>query len=276
MKRSLRQALAERRVRLSDGAIGTMLQAAGLEPGEAPEVWNIRHPERVFDLHLGYVKAGSDMIMTNTFGGNRIKMERAGIGQYVLEANRTAAEIARQAAGDEVLVAGNLGPTGELLEPYGSLTHEDAVRAFAEQAEALARAGVDYILVQTMSDVAEVRAAVEGIRLVGDLPILCTMSFGVGGRTLMGTSPVDAVRAMLELRVEGVGANCGVGPADLEPVLVQMLRAQPGVVIVAQPNAGLPRLEGNNTVYDATPEVMAAYARRYAELGVRDDDRRRM
>ncbi len=269
MGKTLRERLAAGRVIVSDGAMGTMLQAAGLAPGETPDLLNLRQPERVLAVHLGYIAAGADFVTTNTFGGNRRKLARAGLDQLRREINRAAVELAREASGGQVLVAGNVGPTGELLEPYGALTEAVAVAAFAEQAEVLAAAGVDFFLVQTMADLAEARAAVAGIRRVSDLPILCTLSFDIGGRTMMGVAPAQAATALAELDLAGFGANCGQGPEEMELVLREMLRATPQAVLVAQPNAGLPSLQDGVTVYGADPESMAEYARRYAALGVR-------
>ncbi len=269
MAKALWERLASGRVIVSDGAMGTMLQAAGLEPGETPDLLNLRHPELVLAVHLGYVAAGADFVTTNTFGGNRCKLARAGLAHLVREINRAAVELAREASGGQVLVAGNVGPTGDLLEPYGGLSEAEAVAAFAEQAETLAAAGVDLFLIQTMADLAEARAAVAGVRQVSDLPILCTMSFDVGGRTMMGVSPAQAATALAELDLAGFGANCGQGPEEMESVLRTMLKATPQAVLVAQPNAGLPSLRDGVAVYDADPETMAEYARRYAALGVR-------
>ncbi|MHB1130939.1 MAG: homocysteine S-methyltransferase family protein [Chloroflexota bacterium] len=269
MVKTLRQRLASGRVLLCDGAMGTMLQAAGLELGEAPELLNLEHPERVLAVHLAYVAAGVDIVTTNSFGGTRLKMGRAGAAEQVRAANRAAAQIARQAASANVFVAGDLGPTGELLEPYGELTRETAIAAYAEQAAALAEGGVDLFLVETMADLGEATAAVAGIRQASDLPIFCTMTFDAGGRTMMGVSPRQAGEALLAAGVDAFGANCGTGPEDMENVARELLAVRPGVAVICQPNAGLPSLEAGQTVYDASPEKMAEYARRFAALGVR-------
>lgn len=269
MRRSLKEALNIGSVLVCDGAMGTMLQSAGLETGAAPELLNVENPERVAEVHRAYVAAGADIITTNTFGGSPLKLARAGFAEHMAKANRAGARVARAAAGDAVFVAGSMGPTGELLAPYGELSEEEAATGFAAQAQALAEGGVDLFLIETMSDLGEVRAAVEGIRRVSDLPIMCTLSFDAGGRTMMGVSPRQAAETLTELGIDGYGANCGQGPEDMEGVVGELLQARPGAVVIAQPNAGLPTLVDGQTVYDASPERMAAYARRYVEAGAR-------
>ncbi|MHB1414998.1 MAG: homocysteine S-methyltransferase family protein [Chloroflexota bacterium] len=269
MSMSLRERLAAGKVLICDGAMGTMLQALGLEVAGAPEQLNLREPDRVASVHRAYVEAGADIIITNTFGGNRIKLGRAGLADIAPAANKAAVEIARRAVGGRAFVAGDIGPTGELLEPFGTLSEEEAVDAFAAQAAALAEAGVDLFMIETMSDLSEAKAAVAGVRRVSDLPLFCTMTFDTGGRTMMGVSPSQAAETLSGLQVDGFGANCGQGPDEMEKVVAEMLRTRPAAVVVAQPNAGVPSLEGDKVVYSADAETMARYAKRYAELGVR-------
>jgi methionine synthase I (cobalamin-dependent) len=254
---------------IADGATGTTLQQAGLPPGAAPERWNLENPDAVRALHRGYVEAGSDLILTNTFGGSRPRLEMEGLGDQVHEIDLTAARLAREVAGDKVLVLGDIGPTGQLMEPMGSLTYDAAVNAFAEQAAALAEGGVDAILIETMSDLDEAKAAVEGARRVTDLPILVTMSFDTHGRTMMGVKPADAARELWALGVEAIGANCGRTLSENLEAIRQMREALPEATLMAKPNAGLPRMEGSEPVYDVTPEVMADYARKFADLNVK-------
>lgn len=254
---------------IADGATGTTLQKAGLPPGAAPERWNLENPDAIRALHRGYVEAGSDLILTNTFGGSRPRLEMEGLGDQVHEINLTAARLAREVAGDEVLVLGDIGPTGQLMEPLGTLTYDDAVSAFAQQAAALAEGGVDAILIETMSDLGEAKAAVEGARRVTELPILVTMSFDTHGRTMMGVKPVDAAKELLALGVDVVGANCGRTLSENLEAIRQMREAMPEATLMAKPNAGLPRMEGSESVYDVTPEVMADYARKFADLNVK-------
>jgi methionine synthase I (cobalamin-dependent) len=269
MEIAFREKLDAGGVLILDGAMGTMLQASGLEEGDMPEVWNLRHPERILAVHLGYLAAGSDIIAANTFGGNRIKLERAGKADICADSNRAAVALAKQAAGGQAYVAGDIGPTGELLEPFGALSVDDAIGAYAEQAALLAEEGVDLFLIETMSDLEEARAAITAIRRVSDLPIICSMSFDMGGRTMMGATPARTAAVFSDLGIDAFGANCGLGPEEMELVVREMLEAKPQAVIIAQPNAGMPELEQGRAVYSATPETMGVYARRFAAMGVR-------
>ncbi len=258
---------------LLDGAMGTMLMAAGLEQGDPPEEWNVLHPDRIRAIHQSYVDAGSQVILTNSFGGTRFRLEMHNLQDRVYELNKAAAENARavaDAAPRTVVVAGSMGPTGQLFEPMGLLTFEEAKAAFAEQARGLADGGVDVFWVETMSDLDEVRAAVEGARSVSDLPIITTMSFDTHGHTMMGVSPQKAVETLSQLDVIALGANCGTGSDELEKAIEAMRAARPDLLLVAKANAGIPQVErGGNVVYTGTPEVMAQYARDVKALGAR-------
>jgi 5-methyltetrahydrofolate--homocysteine methyltransferase len=259
--------LAAGEIILGDGAMGTILQAAGLEGRHAPEEWNLTHPEKVLAVHRGYITAGSEMILTNSFGANRFRLAKYGLEEKVYEFNHRAAELAREAG--DVLVAGSMGPTGEFFPPLGTLTFEEAREAFAEQAKGLADGGADLLITETMADLKEVEAAINGARESTDLPLVCTMTFDTRLHTIMGVSPKKAAETLNSWGVEAVGANCGTGPQEVEKVMEKMKEASPEAVLVAQPNAGLPRLVQGRTQYDAAPEVMAHYALRFAELGVR-------
>jgi len=259
--------LASGEIILSDGAMGTMLQAAGLEKRHAPEEWNLTHPEKVLAVHRGYIDAGSEMILTNSFGANRFRLAKYGLEEKVYELNHRAAELAREAG--DALVAGSMGPTGEFFPPLGTLTFQEAREAFADQAEGLAHGGADLLLIETMADLKEVEAAINGARESTDLPLVCTMTFDTKLHTVMGVSPKKAAETLNSWGVEAIGANCGTGPQEVEKVMEEMKETCREAVLVAQPNAGLPRLIQGRTQYDATPEVMAHYALRYAELGVR-------
>jgi 5-methyltetrahydrofolate--homocysteine methyltransferase len=263
------QRLAGGETLIADGAAGTMLMSAGLAPGTPPELWNIDHPEKILALHRAYVEAGSQIILTNTFGGNRIKLGKAGLAERVRELNLAGAALARQAAGDRALVAGDIGPTGELMAPYGPLTFEDAAAAFAEQAAALADGGVDAIWIETMVDLDEARAAVTGARQSTGLPILCTMSFGPKGRTMMGVSAKQAVEGLWPLGLAAIGANCGEGLEAVEVVLQQMRALLPDAPLIAKPNAGLPKLVDGQTVYDTGPDQFASRTLDFISLGAR-------
>jgi 5-methyltetrahydrofolate--homocysteine methyltransferase len=251
---------------LADGAMGTMLQAAGLEKGHAPEEMNLTHPDTVLAVHRGYVDAGSELILTNTFGANRFRLDKYGLADRVFEISRMAAEIARESGA--VFVAGSLGPTGEFFAPVGSLNAEEAREAFAEQAKGLADDGVDCLVIETMSDLKEAEAAIQGARDSTDLPLLCTMTFQHKLHTVMGVTARQAAEKLSGWGVTAMGANCGTGPEEVEKVLEEMRQTCPQAILIAKPNAGVPRLVQGRTEYDATPQLMAEYAQRFAQLGV--------
>jgi methionine synthase I (cobalamin-dependent) len=262
---------------VADGATGTMLQLAGLPKGHAPEIWNLENPQAILELHKSYIDAGADIILTNTFGGSRARLDREGLASQAVEVNRTAASLACQAAGNKVLVFGDIGPTGQLLAPLGNLTADEARDAFAEQAAGLAEGGVDAILIETMSDLAEVFAAVEGVRKACSLPIWVSLSFDTRGHTMMGVKPGKAAKEIWALGVDGIGANCGRSlPENLEAINA-MHSSVPEAVLLAKPNAGLPGLaekgqagpSSSEVIYHITPQIMAEYAVRFAESGVK-------
>jgi methionine synthase I (cobalamin-dependent) len=257
---------------LGDGAMGTMLQAAGLDTGGAPEEWNVSRPEVIRGIYQAYVDAGSQVITTNTFGGTSYRLGRDNLSEHVREFNIAGARLAREVADTAdhaVLVAGDVGPTGEIFAPLGTLPPEDAQAAFAEQAAALAEGGVDFFLIETMSALEEVEAAVRGIQSVSDLPIAATMTFDTHFRTMMGVKPAQAVKALCALGVRVIGANCGNGPAEIERIIGEMVAVRPAdVYLIAQSNAGLPKYVEGVIRYDGTPEVMAEYALKMKALGV--------
>ncbi len=270
MNNPLQQLLAAETPLLIDGGMGTMLMAAGLEQGNPPEEWNITHPDRVRAIHRGYVEAGARVILTNSFGGTRFRLGLHNLQDRVGELNRAAAALARaeaDAAPHPVLVAGSMGPTGELLEPLGTMTFEQARDAFAEQAAALAEGGVDLLWIETMSDLNEVKAAIEGARAACDLPIAATMTFDTNGRTMMGVTPTLALQTLRSYNLAAIGANCGNGPDEIESVIQAMRAADPDILLIAKSNAGLPKWVDGELTYDGTPEVMAGYARRARALG---------
>jgi methionine synthase I (cobalamin-dependent) len=274
----LEQLLAEQGVLLGDGAMGTMLFAAGLESGDSPELWNVEHADRVMAVHRGYAEAGSQVILTNSFGGNRFRLMMHNLQPRVYELNRAAAEIARRAveeanlshtASHTILIAGSVGPSGELLDPLGTLTFDEAVDGFAEQAAALRDGGVDLFQVETMSDLRETEAAIQGIRRVSDLPIVTTMSFDTNRRTMMGVQARDAAVKLPSLGAVAVGANCGNGIGDTLWAVEQMHTSAPDAILVCKSNAGIPRYEAGAIVYDGTPEIMADYALKARAAGAR-------
>jgi 5-methyltetrahydrofolate--homocysteine methyltransferase len=267
----LRDLISARGCALFDGAMGTMLQGAGLEAGESGERWNLERPEAVAEIHRGYAAAGAVLVTTNTFGATAPRLAMAGLGDRVADVNAAGVRIAREVA-DEfgALVAGDVGPTGELIEPLGTLSPQDAQAAFAEQIEALAGAGADLILAETMSDLAEAEAVVRAAQEVAPgLEVIVTLSFDTNRHTMMGVSPTQAVLTLAEMGVTGVGANCGRGIEDMQAVMEEMVAHRPdGLLLVAQSNAGLPVIRGDAFHYETSPTEMADYAGRMRGLGV--------
>ena len=265
--------LARPGVILADGAMGTMLFEAGLQFGDPPERWNLEVPERVRAVHRGYLEAGARLILTNTFGSNRFRLGLHGLENRVAELNLAGALVARaevDAVASGALVAGDIGPSGTILAPLGETTFDEAAAGFAEQARALIKGGVDVVWIETMSDLEEMRAAVEGVRQVSpDFPILTTMTFDTRGHTMMGVSPEQAVTSLRSWGADAIGGNCGNGPEEILGVLQKMHAAAPEVVLVAKANAGVPTLVQGRAVYGATPEMMGDYARAAAGLGAR-------
>ncbi len=259
-----------KQVLVADGAMGTMLHKAGLLLGVAPERWNLESPDAVRAVYKAYFEAGADLILTNTFGGAPARLERDNLHNQVHAINLTAAQLAREVVGDGALVMGDIGPTGQILEPLGALPYAEAVSGFAAQAAALTEGGADAILIETMSDLGEAIAAIEGTRQVTDLPILVTMSFDTKGRTMMGVKPEKAAQTLWGMGVAVIGANCGRTLSETLEAVVKMRVAVPEAILMAKPNAGLPHAEGGELVYEVTPEVMADYARRFVtEAGVK-------
>ncbi len=249
---------------LADGAMGTMLFEAGLQFGDPPEIWNLAHPDVVRGVHRGYLDAGARILLTNTFGGNRFRLGLSGHEDRVDELNRTAAILLRSevdAAGGDALVAGDIGPSGLIMAPLGTLEHEEAVAGFAEQAASLVAGGVDCIWIETMSDLGEITAAIEGVRTADpSVPIIATMTFDTRGHTMMGVSPEAAAAALDALGVQAFGGNCGNGPDELTPVIAKMHAARPGARLVAKSNVGMPQLVDGRAVYLADPAIMATCA----------------
>lgn len=273
MTNPLAALLAERRVLLADGATGTTLFSMGLESGDAPELWNDEFPDRIVALHQGFVDAGADIILTNSFGGTRHRLKLHHAQDRVHELNRKAAEIARSvadAAGRPVIVGGSVGPTGELLQPLGALTYEEAVEAFREQIKGLKEGGADIAWIETMSAPDEIRAAAEAAIAAG-LPYVYTGSFDTAGRTMMGLAPADihGVADGLSEAPVAVGANCGVGASDILSSLLDMSEARPDTIMVVKGNCGIPEFRGTEIHYSGTPELMADYARLAVDAGAR-------
>jgi methionine synthase I (cobalamin-dependent) len=257
---------------VADGAMGTMLMANGLEFGDPPELWNLEHPEIIRRVQRGYLEAGAQVLLTNTFGGNRLRLELHGREDRVDQLNRTAAVLARvevDAADHPAIVAGDIGPSGQIMESIGgTLTPAIARDVFGQQARALAAGGADVIWIETMSDVDEAVAAIHGAKdAAPGLPIIATMSFDTRGHTMMGVSPERAAAALLEAGASAIGGNCGNGPEELVPVVERMRAAFPDAVIVAKGNVGMPQLVGMAVAYETTPETMAGFAQRFRDAG---------
>lgn len=274
MSNLLQDLLAEKPWLMADGATGTNLFAAGLQTGDAPELWNEQHPDRILAFHGSMVEAGADIVLTNSFGGSRHRLKLHHAQDRVGSINATAARLVREVvakAGRPVVVAGSMGPTGEILEPLGPLSYADAVLAFAEQAAALAEGGVDVLWIETMSSKDEARAAVEGAKTTG-LPYCATLSFDTNGRTMMGVTPSEWASLCHEFSPMpvGYGANCGVGAAETVAALVNMRAVDPGdSVMIAKGNCGIPYYVDGAIKYDGTPELMAEYARLARDAGAR-------
>ena len=253
--------------------MGTMLFSTGLEHGGAPELWNVEHPERVAAVHQAYLDAGSRILLTNTFGGSRYRLVLHRLEDRVAELNRAAVKILRDvvdASGTAALVAGDIGPSGGLIQPLGELTYAEVVQSFSEQASALVESGVDLIWIETMAALEEVQAAVEAVRQVSsDIPVITTMTFDTRGRTMMGVTPERAVTTLSSLGAAAIGGNCGNGPEEIIDVVRKMRATAPEMILVAKANAGIPELVKGKPVYRATPEDMAEYALQAYDAGAR-------
>jgi methionine synthase I (cobalamin-dependent) len=267
--------LAEKPVLLADGATGTTFFAMGLQSGDAPELWNVDYPERVAKHYQAFIDAGSDLVLTNSFGGTRYRLKLHKAEQRVAELNIAAAAILREVvtrSGREVVVAGSIGPTGEILAPLGDLQADDAIAAFAEQALALEQGGADVIWIETMSSQEEVEHAVEGARQTS-LPIVFTMSFDTNGRTMMGVGAADMMSLHQRLGVHACGTNCGIGASEVVAAILNMRSSKPdGIddpILIAKANCGIPEFIDGEIHYNGTPEIMARYATMARDAGAR-------
>lgn len=265
----LQQLLETRPWLLADGATGTSLFDLGLQSGDAPELWNIDQPDPVTTHYRSFVDAGSDIVLTNSFGGTRYRLSLHGAEDQVHELNREAARLLRNvidASGRTVVAAGSMGPTGEILQPVGKLGFDDAVAAFAEQAGGLAEGGVDVLWIETMSSREEVEAAVQGAAQTG-LPTVTCFSIDTNGRTMMGVTVQDIIAMQPNLKPMPVacGTNCGIGAAEVVTAILRMTQDRDAnthaPVLVAKANCGIPQYIGGQIVYNGTPELMAEYAR---------------
>ncbi len=274
MAGSIAELVATKGYLVADGAMGTQLFAAGLTAGDAPEAWNVHHAEQVRAVHRAYLRAGADLVVTNSFGGNRFRLALHDLDDRVVELNEAAARNARieadaetERTGRPTLAAGSMGPTGSLLAPLGDMSAAECEAAFAEQATGLAEGGADLLWVETMSDLDELEAAVRGARSACDLPVAATMSFDTAGRTMMGVTGADLAERLGGLGLAAVGANCGNNIADTEAAAVAIAAACADTPVVSKPNAGIPVWSDDALVYDGTPDVLAAHAHRARAAG---------
>ncbi len=254
---------------LADGAMGTMLQSKGLPVGECPDGWNLTHPDKVREVHRGYVEAGAESLITNTFGGTRIKLTQCGYPEKMREINETGAALAREVAGDEIYVVASMGPTGKFLEPLGNLTEEEAYNSFAEQARALEAGGADIVQIETMTDLGEICVAIRAVKENTGLPVIASMTFDKGKqgyRTVMGVDISSAVTKLIETGADVVGSNCGNGIDEFIEIIAEM-RQHTDFPLLAKPNAGIPVLEKGKVLYTQGPEYFAERVGKLVEAG---------
>ncbi len=260
------QSLLQKQVLILDGATGTELQKKGLPSGVCPEIWCLENPALLADVHVSYVSAGAQVVYTCTFGANRFKLGQFGVKKDVYAVNRELALLARKACGKKALVAGDIGPTGLFIEPFGPLAFEEAVAVFKEQARGLIDGGCDMIVIETMIDIQEARAALVAVKELADIFTLVSMTYEPDGHTLGGTPPAAALVTLQSLGANAVGCNCSAGPEQMVDFIAAM-RPYTTVPLLAKPNAGMPRLEGDRTVFDMDAPTFAAFAKKLAAAG---------
>ena len=265
--------LKNKQTLIADGAMGTSLFELGLQTGDAPELWNTEQPEKIKSVYKSFVDAGSDIILTNSFGGTSFRLKLHKAQDRVFELNKKTAELAREIADDSgrmIAVAGSMGPTGELLVPMGQMTYEEAVAGFLEQAKGLKAGRADVLWVETMSSTDEAIAAIEAGNITG-LPVICTMTYDTVGKTMMGISPEEATQTLCSLETPpvAIGANCGVGPTDTMLSILKMRASNPDAIIISKANCGIPQYKNGKFFFTGTPELMGRYARIAVDAGVR-------
>jgi len=258
---------------LLDGAMGTMLQTYGLKSGECPEEWNISHPQVITKIHQEYINAGADIILTNTFGGSKIKLSNFGLGNDMVKINESAVNIAKEVINKErgsqkrIFIGGSMGPTGKILEPYGDLKVSEVYKNYQEQVVILEKVGIDLIILETFYDLEEIRAALKATKENTNLMVIASMTFDQNLKTIYGIDPEKAVAVLENEGADGVGANCGTGPEVLYEVL-EMMKKVSQTYLLVEPNAGIPELINKKIIYPASPEIMAEYTEKYIQLGV--------
>ena len=257
---------------LADGATGTNLFGMGLETGDPPEPWNIDYKDRIRSLHQGFVDAGSDLFLTNSFGGTSFRLRLHNLESKVFELNKAAAVIAREVADHSnrlIIVAGSMGPTGEMIEPHGLMTPKEAMEAFKAQAEGLAEGGVDVLWLETMYSMEELEAAMDAVKDIG-LPVCATMSFDTAGKTMMGVTPANLAKKSKDLNLNGFGANCGIGAPDLLATINDISKnVDPDTVVISKANCGIPEFVDGNIMYSGTEELMSKYVQIAMNSGAR-------
>lgn len=267
MKTSILEPLTRGDLLICDGAMGTMLQRYDLTPGMMPELVNAERPDIILEIHRAYLAAGAQIVTCNTFGGNRIRMAEAGLAARGVELSQRGVRLAREAAGERAWVAASVGPTGQLMEPYGELSLALAEEVYAEQVVALAEAGADLIFAETQHDIEEATCIIRMAKQHTSLPVFCTFAYDQRGRTMMGLRPADAAARVQAAGGDAVGANCGAGPEAVS-VALQGMRAATTLPLIAQANAGIPQVgEGAKATWDVTPEQMAAKVHDFIRLG---------
>lgn len=257
---------------VADGATGTNLQKIGLISGQTPESWVMEQPDKIYGLATSFVEAGSDIVLTCTFGATKIRLRETPYENIVTEINHRAVEIAQKAASRRsgTLVGGSIGPTGLLIKPLGPLSADEAFLAYKEQSKALAEAGVDLFIIETQFALDEARAAMEGVRCVSDLPVVVSFSYDRGVRSMMGVKPTQVVSNFYQAGTTIIGANCGTTLENMEKIIQEYHAAAPEAILWAKPNAGLPEMDENNqAIYKITPEEMGQFAKRFIAAGAR-------
>lgn len=258
---SFRDMLIEGKTLVSDGALGTELAKKGLQPGECPELLNAEKPDVVREVARSYVEAGSDIILTNTFGGSPLKLARYGLEKRVEELNEKGVRLAVEAAGGKAVVLGSIGPTGEFLEPLGTITETELIAAYGRQVRGMISGGAQGFVLETMTDLGEIQCALKAAQENSDLPVICSMTYDKGARgyaTMMGVTPEQAIDVLEEAHAAAVGANCGTGIVDIIEIC-RIMHSRSCLALWMKPNAGLPELIGGNTVYRESSEDMAAH-----------------
>jgi 5-methyltetrahydrofolate--homocysteine methyltransferase len=258
--------ILKKRILFLDGATGTELQKRGMPPGVCPEIWCLDNPHVIEGIHYDYRKSGADVIYTCTFGANSVKLGQYGVSN-VCERNRELAMLARHAAGKNALIAGDIGPTGRFVKPFGDLDFEEAVNIFKVQVQGLLDGGVDLFVIETMMDIQEARAALIAVKEITDKFVMVTMTYEKDGHTLNGTDPTTALVTLQSLGADAVGCNCSTGPAEMISLIAQM-KPYATVPLVAKPNAGMPELVGDQTVFNMQPSKFAAYGKEFVSRGV--------